>query len=98
MKISEQVLSLLDIPTPNKTSHDFSGLENTVNESFGTIEPEIQPLEAPAANPYSFASRMTKSNNDDQLRAEALMTALQKIRAGNNVAKSKPSSRIIKGA
>ncbi|MGE3263303.1 MAG: hypothetical protein AB7K68_16100 [Bacteriovoracia bacterium] len=86
MSIADQALFLLDIPPSanrRKKLENFFDLEQTIRAAFG--EPETltaKKTEAPPA-PYSVASRMNRANYEDQARAEALTSALQKLRASH---------------
>ncbi|MGZ3695006.1 MAG: hypothetical protein ACXWQO_12665 [Bdellovibrionota bacterium] len=89
MSIADQALFLLDIPpstSRRKKLENFFDLEQTIRASlraaFGDAEPAAVKAEAPPA-PYSVASRMGRANYEDQARAEALMSALQKLRASH---------------
>lgn len=88
MSIAEQALLLLDIPPSinnrNKLA-SFSDIEPIVRASLRTAlgEPEAVLPRAEVAAPYSMASRMSRSNYEDQARAEALTNALQKLRANH---------------
>lgn len=90
MSIADQALFLLDIPPSanrRKKLENFFDLEQTIRASLRAAfgEPEIlaaKKTEAPPA-PYSVASRMNRANYEDQARAEALTSALQKLRASH---------------
>jgi hypothetical protein len=87
MSLAEQALSLLDIlpsiESRNKLEN-FSSLDQTIVASFpGTSSHSEVAKPTPEANPFSVASRMSRSNYEDQARAEALTQALRQIRASN---------------
>jgi hypothetical protein len=87
MSLAEQALFLLDIlPSIRSRSNpeNFCSLDQTIVASFpGTREPEQAPVPTVEANPFSMASRMNRSNYEDQARAEALTQALRQIRASH---------------
>lgn len=87
MSLAEQALFLLDIqPSIRSRSNpeNFSNLDQTIVASFpGTAEPPKVAAAVVEANPFSVASRMSRSNYDDQARAEALTQALRQIRASH---------------
>ena len=89
MSIADQALFLLDIPPSidrRKKPENFSDLEPTVRASLKTVMGESEPAPAQAEAPpasYSVASRMNRANYEDQAKAEALMNALQKLRASH---------------
>jgi|GEM_PF-6264147 len=87
MSLAEQSLFLLDI-LPSIQSRNrlenFSSLDQTIVASLpGTTAPAEAAVTVAEANPFSVASRMSRSNYEDQARAEALTQALRKIRASN---------------
>lgn len=88
MSLAEQALFLLDIlpsiQSRNKLEN-FSDLDQTITASLpGTISPaETAAKIAAEPNPFHVASRMSRSNYEDQARAEALTQALRQIRASN---------------
>ena len=87
MSLAEQALFLLDI-LPNIQNRNklenFSSLDQTIVASLpGTITPAETGKPVAEANPFSVASRMSRSNYEDQARAEALTQALRQIRASN---------------
>ena len=98
MSLSEQALFLLDIQPSirsRKNPENFSSLDQTIVDSFpGTPAPaEEERRVVTETNPFSVASRMSRSNYEDQARAEALTQALRKIRASHA---SKPGgSRVL---
>ncbi len=96
MNIAEQALFLLDtFPSAQnrKKLENFWNLDQTISASFpGALEPEVTAAVAPE-NPYSVASRMNRSNYEDQARAEALTNALRQLRAGYV---TKTNSRVIR--
>jgi hypothetical protein len=101
MSIADQALFLLDIPPSadqRKKLENFSDLEPTVRASLRTATGEVEPApaktEAPPAS-YSVASRMNRANYDDQAKAEALMNALQKLRASHK-SRMANGSRVIR--
>ena len=87
MSLAEQALFLLDIqPSIRSRSNpeNFSNLDQTIVASFpGTPAPVESAKAVVEANPFSVASRMNRSNYEDQARAEALTQALRQIRASN---------------
>jgi hypothetical protein len=87
MSLAEQALFLLDIlPSIRGRSNpeNFTNLDQTIVASLpGTPEPAAVPPAVAEANPFSVASRMSRSNYDDQARAEALTQALRQIRASH---------------
>jgi hypothetical protein len=100
MSIAEQALFLLDIPPSveqrNKLEN-FSDLEPVVRASIKAAsgETEAAPARTEAAAPYSMASRMSRPNYEDQARAEALTSALQKLRA-NYIHRPSNGTRVIR--
>lgn len=86
MSIAEHALHLLDF-SPNterrKKIENFLDLEQLVSASFGAALPERDQEPAPAASAYSVAARLSRSNYEDQARAEALMSALRQIRVSH---------------
>jgi hypothetical protein len=99
MSIAEQALFLLDILPSikhRKSLDNFSNLDQTINASFpGANAPEeVNKVERTEENPFSVASRMSRSNYEDQARAEALTQALKHFRAKN--AAKPTSSRVIR--
>jgi hypothetical protein len=98
MSLAEQSLFLLDI-LPSIQSRNrlenFSNLDQTIGASLpGTQAPAEVVRTVAEANPFSVASRMSRSNYEDQARAEALTQALRQIRASNA---SKSSTARITG-
>ena len=87
MSLAEQALFLLDIlPSIRSRSNpeNFSSLDQTIGASLpGTAEPEQVAAAVVEASPFSVASRMNRSNYEDQARAEALTQALRQIRASH---------------
>jgi hypothetical protein len=88
MSLAEQALHLLDIDPSirsRQNPENFTSLDQTIVASLpGTEAPEERAAAAPAQpSPFSLASRMNRSNHEDQLRAEALTQALRQIRASN---------------
>lgn len=90
MSIADQALFLLDIPPSadrRKKLENFFDLEPTIGASLRAMMPEPVAATAPAAEAtpasYAVASRMSRANYEDQARAEALMSALQKLRASH---------------
>lgn len=99
MTISEQALFLLDIDPSlanRRKLENFFDLDGIVNASFdsNSSAPAIT-IEETDPKPFSVASRLSRSNYENQAKSEALMEALKQIRAGNA---SKPRSTIIRGA
>jgi hypothetical protein len=94
MSLAEQALFLLDIPPSirsRKSLENFSSLDQTIVASFPGTQAPAEPGKTVAeANPFFVASRMSRSNYEDQVRAEALTQALRQIRA-SNAAKSSQS-------
>lgn len=87
MSLAEQALSLLDIlpsiQSRNKLEN-FSDLGQTIVASLAGTQIPVQAVAAEAeTNPFHVASRMSRSNYEDQARAEALTQALRQIRASN---------------
>lgn len=82
LTISDQALLLLDDSgaiSYKKNLDAFSSLENEIKNSFcDTVTTEI--TQHPVSNNFSVAARLTKSGYDDKARAEALVSALKKIR------------------
>ena len=103
MNIAEQALFLLDLAPSilnRKKIQNFSDLEPVVQAS---LRPAPEPAEESAkptlaAPSYSVASRMGRANYDDQARAEALMNALQKLRANhkNRLGQGLNATRVIR--
>ena len=92
MSLAEQALFLLDIQ-PNirnrKNPENFSSLEQTIDSSLpGTAVTLSEATTIGEASPFSVASRMSRSNYEDQARAEALTQALRQIRASHATANS----------
>ncbi len=90
MSLAEQALFLLDIQ-PNirnrKNPENFSSLEQTIVASLpGTKIQFTETKTIEEASPFSVASRMSRSNYEDQARAEALTQALRQIRASHATA------------
>ena len=89
MSIAEQALFLLDIETSEKSRRQldcFKNIDSFILQSFsGETEPVAPASIAPAdtMNAFSVASRLSRSNYEDQARAEALTNALRKIRNRN---------------
>lgn len=89
MSIADQALFLLDIPPSSakrKKLENFSDLDSIVRASLRAElgENTPAPVKTEIAPPtYSVASRMNRANYEDQARAEALMSALQKLRASH---------------
>ncbi len=87
MCLAEQALSLLDIlPSirSRKNLENFSNLDQTIVASLPGTQNLVEPGNTIAeANPFSVASRMSRSNYEDQARAEALTRALRQIRASH---------------
>lgn len=98
MSLAEQALYLLDILPSirnRKSLENFTSLDQTIRASLPdapAIPAEPRPAAATEANPFFVASRMNRSNYEDQARAEALTQALRQIRA-SHAAKSTRSSR-----
>jgi len=102
MSLAEQALFLLDIQPNirnRKNPENFSSLEQTIVASFPVTSDswgaaaavEVSSLGNGAAavlqsSPFSVASRMSRSNYEDQARAEALTQALRQIRASHATA------------
>jgi len=88
MSLAEQALFLLDI-LPNiqhrNNLDNFSSLDQTIVASLPGTAATVTEAGKPVAesNPFSVASRMSRSNYEDQARAEALTQALRQIRASN---------------
>ncbi len=88
MSLAEQALFLLDI-LPSIQSRNrlenFSSLDQTIETSLpGTQTVSVETVKTISEpNPFSVASRMSRSNYEDQARAEALTLALRQIRASN---------------
>ncbi len=86
MSIAEHALHLLDF-TPNiairKKIENFLDLEQLVSASFGAAEPQREETQPAPATAYSVAARLSRSNYEDQARAEALMSALRQIRVSH---------------
>lgn len=87
MSIAEQALFLVDL-SPNleqrRRIEAFSDLDQTISASFAS--PEARPAETepkPQTGAFSVAARLSRSNYEDQARAEALMHALRQIRVSN---------------
>lgn len=87
MSLAEQALFLLDIVPSirsRKNLESFSSLDQTIGASLpGTQCLSESGKALPDANPFFVASRMSRSNYEDQARAEALTKALQQIRANH---------------
>jgi hypothetical protein len=95
MSLAEQALFLLDIlpsiQNRNKLEN-FSNLDQTIVASLpGTSSAAETGKPVAETNPFSVASRMSRSNYEDQARAEALTQALRQIRASNAAKKSSAS-------
>ena len=87
MSLAEQALFLLDIlpsiQSRNRLEH-FSSLDQTIVESLPGTQVAVEAVKTISeSNPFSVASRMSRSNYEDQARAEALTEALRQIRASN---------------
>jgi hypothetical protein len=104
MSIAEQALFLLDVfpsVAHRRNLENFSNLDQTISASLPregvASEPVLPPPAAVPESPFSVASRMSmsRSNYEDQARAEALTNALRKLRE-SHVARS-AKSRIIRG-
>lgn len=97
MTITEQALCLLDILPSIKSRRlleNFLDMDRTVIASLE--QASIEPIPDTTVNmPYSVASRLNRSNYEDQAKSEALMKALKQIRATHA---NKPKSNIIRGA
>lgn len=96
MSLAEQALFLLDI-LPSIQSRNrlenFSDLEQTIVASLPGTEIPVETVAVAAIvepNPFHVASRMSRSNYEDQARAEALTQALRQIRASNASKSSAP--------
>lgn len=98
MSIAEQALSLLDIlPSieSRKSLENFSNLDHTIDASFPGASALAEGRgESTEENPFSVASRMSRSNYEDQARAEALTQALRQIRARH--AAKPANSRVLR--
>ncbi len=94
MSLAEQALFLLDIPPSIRSRmslENFSSLDQTIGASFpGTLSPVETGKTITETNPFSVASRMSRSNYEDQARAEALTQALRQIRASHAAKPSHP--------
>jgi len=88
MKFAEQALILLDLPTNSNLSRRldrFPDIESMVNSSFEETILPVERLEIPTSTEsFTVASRMGRVNYDEQAKAEALVTALEKIRSNNS--------------
>lgn len=87
MSIAEQALFLVDL-SPNleqrRKLEAFSDLEQTISASFASPEACAKEAEqSPQSGAFSVAARLSRSNYEDQARAEALMHALRRIRVSN---------------
>lgn len=96
MSIADTASLLLDIlPSiqSRKKLENFSSLDQTIDASFpwAQLPPENSRIKT-EENPFSVASRMNRSNYEDQARAEALTQALRQIRAKHA---AKPSASRI---
>ncbi|MGZ3701799.1 MAG: hypothetical protein ACXWSD_08390, partial [Bdellovibrionota bacterium] len=87
MSLAEQALFLLDIQPSIRSRtnpENFSNLDQTIVASLpGLVEPAPETKTVAEANPFSVASRMSRSNYEDQAKAEALTRALRQIRASH---------------
>lgn len=104
MTLAEQALYLIDLGPlvkKRKNLEFFPSLDAMISGSFTVTAPLVNaPAEQAAApasstNSFSIASRLGRSNYDDQARAEALINAIKKIRASH--AAKKTDSRFIRG-
>ncbi len=87
MSLAEQALFLLDIDPSirsRQNPENFSSLDQTIGASLpGTQVAQETAQAEPEPSPFSVASRMSRSNYEDQARAEALTQALRQIRASH---------------
>jgi hypothetical protein len=87
MSLAEQALFLLDIQPSirsRKNPENFSSLDQTIVASLPGTQVQVDAARTVTeANPFSVASRMSRSNYEDQARAEALTQALRQIRASH---------------
>lgn len=100
MKFAEQALILLDLPSninlARRLDH-FPDIESMVNSSFEkNILPEEKPEQmAASTESFTVASRMGRVNYDEQAKAEALVSALAKIRS-NNTRRGSNGGRVLR--
>ena len=87
MSLAEQALFLLDIQPSvrnRKNPENFFNLDQTIGASLpGELASQEPANVVVEANPFSVATRMIRSNYEDQARAEALTQALRQIRASH---------------
>ncbi|MCO5142127.1 MAG: hypothetical protein M9962_03450 [Oligoflexia bacterium] len=98
MRSVDMVLSLLDIQGRSPYSNSveqFQQFEQLVNLSLvdnSTEKTNHHDEESPKKH-FQFASRLQRTNYEDQMKAEALISAIQKLREKNDhAAKSRNSS------
>lgn len=87
MSLAEQALFLLDIQPSirsRQNPENFSSLDQTIFASLPGMPIREERTAAPVEqSPFSVATRMSRSNYEDQARAEALTQALRQIRASH---------------
>lgn len=94
-------LLLLDDPAANERRRELSAfpdLADWVERSLETrVAPAAQAAAASEAQAFSVAGRLVRSHYEDQMKAEALLSAIRKIR-GRTEGKApyKNSARVIK--
>lgn len=103
MSISEQALFLLDTATSSQKSRRaeiFLNLDYLVLNSLTNDAPILPAtpaaLEPMNQFPFSVASRLARTNNEDQVRAEALVNALKKLRNRANATSAFKNQRVVR--
>ena len=101
LTINDQALLLLDDSVAREKRNQldvFAGIAHLVSTSFTEKAPPIigeQTKSTGNASSFTVAARLGRTNYDDQARAEALITALKKLRGRPNTA-SYQSGRVIR--